>query len=375
MITPNSTPARYYDGLSAESRGADVHVDATGVHVEVAPGDARIWPFDELVLVRGDGRGEPVQIERRSTPVEVLLVEDRAFLTALRAALPRGRRLAGSGGFRFGVRTVAMLIAAATLLVFAAWRFGVPALADQVAQRVPVEWEREFGDQVVADFAPPAQRVTDPAIIAPAQSLHRRFAATEPGAGAPSRLVVARNDLVNAFAAPGGAVVITTGLLRTLRTPDELAAVLAHEVGHVHRRHPLRGALRQVSLLVLLGMIAGDQSLLGTALQAAGQLGGLSYSREYEREADDEAISLLAREGVSPVALANALETIRRAAPAGVEIGFLSTHPAPAERVARILRWVGTTPVRAAPSTGVTAEDWRVMKAALDTPGKAKATR
>lgn len=371
----DSYPALWFDGLSADSRSATVRVDAAGVHVEAFPGDVRTWPFEQLVLVRGDAAGEPVQLERRAMPVEVIVVEDRAFHAALRAALPRGRKLAGSGGFRFALRTVALLAALGALLLLVAWRFGVPALADQVAHRVPVRWEREFGDQVVADFAPVAQQVTDPAIVGPARSLHRSFADVPSGGAPASRLVVARNDLVNAFAAPGGTVVVTTGLLRALRTPDELAAVLAHEVGHVRRRHPLRGALRQVSLQVLLGLIAGDQTLLGTGLQAAGHLGGLSYSREYEREADGEAVALLGRAGVSPAALADALETLRRAAPAGVEIGFLSTHPAPAERIARIRRSAGASLEHAARSSEVTVEAWRAMQAALATRQTTKATR
>jgi predicted Zn-dependent protease len=179
------------------------------------------------------------------------------------------------------------------------------------------------------------------------------------------RVVVLQSELPNAFAIPGGHIVITTGLLHALRSPDELAAVFAHEWGHVTRRHVLRSILRQASLQILLSLVAGDQSALSSGLRTAGELGSLSYSRGYEREADDEAMALLAAHGASPEALGDALESIREAAGTGEgTLGFLSTHPAPKERFARILEASKRLPVSGQATWRDTAA-WDAMKQAL----------
>jgi TonB family protein len=142
--------------------------------------------------------------------------------------------------------------------------------------------------------------------------------------------------------------------------------VIAHEHGHIRHGHVMRAITRRLSLGLLLGLVAGDQSALSGGLRAAGELGELSFSREHEREADDQAIELLARSGASPIALADALESIRkRAAPGGIPLGFLSTHPAPAERRARIRAAAASFTSHADGPAWRAGAGWQEMKAAL----------
>jgi predicted Zn-dependent protease len=259
------------------------------------------------------------------------------------------------------------------LLAVAAWRLGVPWLADLVAGQVPREWERELGDALVVETEPASRRVTESAVQGPVGKVFGRLAGAGAAGAEPARLLVVRDEVPNAFVAPGGAVLVTTGLLRELERPEELAAVLAHELGHVASRHALRGLLRQAGLRALLVLVAGDASALSGSLRVAGGLGGLAYSRGFEREADDAAVRSLARVGLDPGELAAALERVRRSSPGGPEIGFLSTHPAPAGRLARLER--ARRSVTRPPAPLVSGEEWRAMKAALPAPGSAKATR
>lgn len=364
--------AELHDGARPGARSATLRVSPEGLRVTSTEGLPVLWPFAELTLVRGQVRDEPVQLEWRSVPVQVVIVRDPAFRTEFLAAIPRGTRLRGSGGLRPGAPWVWLAVVLALLAVVAAWHFGVPALADALADRVPRDWEREFGKQVVTDFAPPNRQVQDTVVAGPARRLFSRLESVGATGGESAHLVVARDELVNAFAAPGGGVVVTTGLLRAMRSPDELAAVLAHEAGHVKRRHALRGLLRQASLQVLLSLVAGDASALSTGLQAAGALGRLSYSREHEREADSDALGSLARASLPPMALAGALESIRAAAGEGLEQGFLSTHPSTPDRLERIRRSLANQP-RVEVREVVTPEQWRAMRAALPEPERAPA--
>jgi len=352
---------RYFDGTVPEPRAALVWTSADGLWLEVAPEPPRRWSFDELVLIRGANGREPVQLERRSDPVEVVIVNDPAFFSRLRAAMPKTTRLAHDGGTLPALKLVAMLALLGAGLLFSIYRFGIPALADFAADRIPAQWERRWGEQLRHDYERTAVVANSEDLLRPAKLAG---ASLEPMAEPQSWVIVKENE-PNAFAMPGRTIVLTTGLLRALDTPDELAAVIAHEMGHERRRHSVRMVLRQLSLQALLGLVAGDRSTVSQGLRAAGDLGSLSYSREYEREADDEAIAMLQRNGASPLALADALQSIRRAAHAtGPVVGFLSTHPAPAERLERIRDAAESATVQGTNGWRDSVA-WRAMKAAI----------
>lgn len=362
---PAGFEARHFDGHTAEPRPATASVDALGVRVVGADGAARIWPFGELTLMRGDARDEPVQLERRADPIEVLIVPDRAFLGLLRSAMPAGTRLVKSGGRSPSLRVVAALLLAAIALIAALYRFAIPALADFAAGHVPPEWERSYGAAVLSALAPEHERARDPRLLRPPREILRGLDAPGAVPAGGERLIVLRSEVPNAFAVPGGTVLVTTGLLRAVRSSDELAAVLAHEEGHVRRGHVMRAVVRRLSMGVLLGLVAGDQSALSGVVRTAGELGELTYSREYEREADDEALALLARLGVPPLALADALESITRGSSSALTLGFLSTHPAPEERRARIRAAAASRGTPGGESPWRLGAGWEEMKAAL----------
>jgi predicted Zn-dependent protease len=366
---PPEWTARHFDGRTARPHAARVRLDASGLMVVSESGASRLWRFDELRITRGDRRDEPVQIELSGEPVEAVIVEDRGFLTALRLALPPGARVKGAGGMRLTLGVVLGLALALGLMMVLAWRWGIPALAKVAAGHVPVEWESRIGRAVVDELAPSVLRVTDPAVTDPVEAIHARIAG-HGTAGAPgSRVLVARLPIVNAFAAPGGTVVVTTRLIQALGGAEELAAVLAHEVAHVALRHPVEGLMTRLSSGALLALIAGDGSALSQAMQVAGELGALSHSRAEEAEADQAAAKLLADAGVSPRALARALDSMGRGGPKGLGASFLSTHPAPAERRAQIERLAARARVRDAEPV-LDPEAWSRLLAAVQRAGE-----
>lgn len=344
MTPPSRRPADWYEGRSPHARSAQVWADADGLWVEPAGAPARLWPHAEVVVVRAS-RGGPVQLERRADPVEVIIARDPAVLADLRAAAPtaQARRLGRASAT--GARHLVTVLATAVVLLLVLWRFGIPWLADAAAVRVPVEWERQAGRTMVSQMVPEAKRVRDPAVTMLPTTIHHALRGPLGG-----ELLVWRDPMVNAFAAPGGTVVVTTGLLARLTGPDQLAAVVAHEVGHVERRHHARRVLRDASVQVLLALLVGDTSPAAGALQAAGQLAQLSYSREHERESDDYAVETLARHGLPAEAMAQALERIAQGNDgAGRMPAFVSTHPGTEERVARVRAAADAHPVAGTP--------------------------
>lgn len=162
------------------------------------------------------------------------------------------------------------------------------------------------------------------------------------------------SDEVNAFAAPGGFILVTTGLFRLLESEDQLAAVLAHEIGHVNLLHGL-GAIQQANLTqayLLIGKAVVSEGA-GSDIGALAGVFGASvddivsrmavsgYSREQEYAADRFAVELLYRSGYDPAALGEFLRTL---AQRGGKGGFFSTHPPAAERLQRVEQELMATP-------------------------------
>ncbi len=154
------------------------------------------------------------------------------------------------------------------------------------------------------------------------------------------KIVNARD--INAFALPGGPMYVNRGMIEAARTEGEMAGVMAHEISHVALRHGTAQASKAqkystaAGILGILGAVIGGPA--GAAAQIAGQGVGvyfLKFSREYETEADILGAQIMARAGYDPRDLANMFRTIEQQG-GGSSGGFLSSHPSPANRYARI---------------------------------------
>ena len=170
------------------------------------------------------------------------------------------------------------------------------------------------------------------------------------------------SDEINAFAAPGGLILVTRGLVRCCESEDELAAVLAHEIGHVQSKHGLRAIKksRLTSALTILAVEAarnlGGEDLKqltedfeGSIMDVTETLVNSGYARELEKEADEAAVAILDRVGYDPRALVAMLEKMgERVKPGGP--GFGKTHPSPSDRIEALDPSLANKPVMADPA-------------------------
>ncbi|MFN9105739.1 MAG: M48 family metallopeptidase, partial [Betaproteobacteria bacterium] len=134
---------------------------------------------------------------------------------------------------------------------------------------------------------------------------------------------------VNAFALPGGTIVLLDGLVQMLGDPavadDRILAVLGHELGHVARRHVLRRLLQTAAVSLAATVLWGDTA--GLAANVPVLLSALSYSRDMEREADDFALAFLRANGMTPAPLIGLFQELEKLEGKDRRTGFLSTHP------------------------------------------------
>jgi beta-barrel assembly-enhancing protease len=170
------------------------------------------------------------------------------------------------------------------------------------------------------------------------------------------------SDEINAFAAPGGLIMISRGMARCCRSEDELVAVLAHEISHVNLQHGLKAIRkgRLTSALTTLGVAAG-QTLAGDQLAQVTQafessitditstLMNNGYARTTEFEADKGAVAIMQKLGYPPAALVTMLELMQKQLKPGGH-DFAKTHPAPEARIAELKKSANPAPPAPAPA-------------------------
>lgn len=240
---------------------------------------------------------------------------------------------------RWGV-AIAGIVAIVSLLA-GGYFLGLPVVAERIAARIPIETQQALGEQVLAwldhngGFAGTRLDAKTQGRIA------KGFARLHAGLPLEDyyRLEFRSSDFIgpNAFALPGGTVVITDAMVHLAQNVDEVLAVLAHEIGHAERHHAMRQLLQGSAVAVVAVALTADAASLSVAVAGLpALLARTKYSRGFETEADEFAFTLLKQHGLSPEAFATIMERLNQKY-AGKTFGlaFLSTHPVTAERVAR----------------------------------------
>lgn len=333
--------ADYYDGRSARAHRVTLALDGGRLRVT---GDEVLREEPLAALRVSEPMGEAPRLVKFADGAHCE-VRDRAGFAALLAASGHRDGWVVRMQARWGWAVAAIVIACAA--VAAAYRWGLPAASEWLAFRVP--------EQVLAQLGSRSLEVFDHALFAPSrlpaarqQALVRDFQrlATPAGERPIHRIVFRDGGRVgaNALALPDGTIVVTDQLVALAGHEEEVLAVLAHELGHVQRRHSLRmliqGSIVGIAVAWYLGDVSNIAAGLPTMLLEAG------YSRAHEREADAYAARLLHLNGLPPGRLADMLARLEAAHGGGMGGGgamdYLASHPTSRERI-ESLRAGGST--------------------------------
>jgi Zn-dependent protease with chaperone function len=290
--------ARYFDGESAHPRDVILSFGERSL-VIMGPDRTPIahWPLGSLRAI-GQRKDNPAQLVPHRDSDERLVVRDRHMLDAIRRVCPDlHHRPVDRSGVRRAVLWAGGAVASLTLIIFVL----VPALAAQLSRMIPPESEQQLGDAVVDQLQTVLSLIGDerPEMCetpSGVNALERMTARLDPNAGLPYalRIGVIDHGMVNAMAVPGGRILIFRGLLEAADNPEEVAGVLAHEIGHVVNHDPTEQALRAAGTAGILGLLLGDVFGGGIAVVAADAVLNASYQREAETRADETAYEILA---------------------------------------------------------------------------------
>lgn len=355
-------PARFHDGVTAAEHAVVVAVGADGLEI-TAEGQRAFWRRQDIALVSTEAgvwrfaSGDARLILDRSKEAE-------AALHAARILDPR-RDALRSWGLVGGLVAAS---AAVAIIVFVA----IPMAAEPLARATPRDVEIQLGENIARQvnvFMRPCEN-TEAADAAIAPMVQALVAADDPGF--PITLRFVHEESPNALALAGGQVMVTSGLLDTLEHPDELAAVIAHEVGHVKARDSMVALYRNAGLGILLELITGGSGLAQQAILLGGQVTELSHTRRQEARADVTAIAMLRGAGLDPAALARAFERLKAYVEEDSEDDdrtsaldrwkipeWLKSHPDLDGRITR-----ARAEAAAATRPALSEADWKIVRAA-----------
>jgi len=239
--------------------------------------------------------------------------------------------------------------------------FGSDLLVELAVSRIPVEWEQKLGKSAYRDYLTHQEVMKEGPAVTALGEITQRLTERIPNNPYKFDVTVVKSDVVNAFALPGGYVVVFTGLMKKAESGEEVAGVLSHELNHVLQRHGLERILKSLGLLTVVAIVLGDrQGLVGMMKQLGVELLTLKFGREQETEADLTGLQLLQRAKIDPSGMIRFFERLSEKDEGRME--WLSTHPMSTARADRLKTEIAALPKK---SPEPFTFDWKQVQASL----------
>lgn len=315
-------------------------------------------PLNGLQLKLGGASNRLIFCTHPALPDWQIYTSDHALLTApVLAAHPALRAISGQRRQHHASFWGIFLSSTAVLALLGVvvW-WSLDALSAMAAQRIPLAWEGKLGSTVMEQYRISHELLNEKEAEALLKPLTAPLAAAITDKKYPLHFYISNDPAINAFALPGGYMVINSALILRAERAEELQGVLGHELSHVTEQHGLRAVVRSTGLYLMVQTLLGDASgLLAVMANAGPMLLNQKYSRDFERDADAKGYELLRRAKINPQGMADFFKVVlkeqkkqmdkikddqaRKAMEAAA--GFIGSHPETAERIASLEKKLG----------------------------------
>jgi Zn-dependent protease with chaperone function len=332
-------------------------------------GDVMKMDLRDAELCRGGASGSQFVYTSTLVGGPTFVTEDAQLYRAISLAWSPGRaraqtRSAGSGQRRLALsHKLALGVVASTLALLLLTVLLVGPMVRVTLRFVPRTVDSRIGGEayphILRQVGLGTGAIEEAKVRVPVQAVLDRLSTAVPNNPFFFRVAVCRSPMVNALALPGGQLIVTTGLLTTLESGEELAAVLAHEMNHVLFRHTMEMTIRASGLRFLVYALSRDHPGMGVATSVWSAVGLMSMSRDKESQADRQAVPLLAKASIDPRALVPMLGRLLPAevllpeaahdSAGGKLFEKLRSHPEIAKRIADVEAEISSTPLAVAP--------------------------
>jgi len=360
------------DEFPAAGAPCSVQVDGDGLTVtfksEGGDGAREVVPFSALTLSAGGLDHDHLVVKWTSAQGErTLYLKSPDVIRAFRETVPDHLGLPFAQAaervrqVRHRRRLVWGLVGGVILATVLGLWSGADLLVELAVSRIPVEWEQKLGESAYRDFLTHQEVMKDGSAVTALGEMTQRLTEQIPNNPYKFEVAVVKSDVVNAFALPGGYVVVFTGLMKKAESGEEVAGVLSHELNHVLQRHGLERIVKSLGLLTVVAIVLGDQQgLVGMMKQLGVELLTLKFGREQETEADLTGLQLLQRAKIDPSGMIRFFERLSEKDEGRME--WLSTHPMSTARAERLKAEFAALPKK---SPEPFTFDWKQVRASL----------
>lgn len=353
-MAPPPNALCFADEFPASGAPCLVRVEAHGLTVtfasEMGDGQAETVPFSNLTVSAG-GLDHDQLVVKWAGPkgARTLYLKNPDVIRAFRHAAPDHlshpfeQAAENVRRVRHRRRVVWGVLGGTIIAVVLGLWFGADLLVELAVDRIPIEWEQKLGESAYRDFLSHQEIVKEGPAVTAVEEMTHRLTEQIPNNPYKFEVTVVHSDVVNAFALPGGYVVVFTGLMKKAESGEEVAGVLGHELNHVLQRHGLERIVKTLGIGAVVTVLVGDQQgLIGLAKQLGIELMALKFSREQETEADLTGLRLLHRAKIAPDGMIRFFERLSESDRRRIEL--FSTHPMSAARATRLKAEIAALP-------------------------------
>lgn len=336
--------ATYYDGKTAKSHSVYLEYTETTLNVYdfVEQVLLSTWPMAEIEAEQNGN--EPPRLKRNTTPERLVVKATDDAGAMLEWVQPEIKRKKKQRNKR-----ALFALGGIWAIAFLLW-FSFPHLIDFATYCVPRSWEEQTGAEAregigkilsikikeldLETLQSEVPWIKDGEGYAGFTEIVNKLAAADENNDYEFKVSLLKSDIINAFALPGGYIIVTDSLVRHCETPDELAAVIAHEMAHVTQRHNTKQLVRMEVMTFLTSLFTGSNGMANNIGSAGTYLLSTKFSREAESEADRLGLQRLNKAAINPEALGSFFERLTPDDDDGHDyFSYLSTHPPLKERI------------------------------------------
>jgi predicted Zn-dependent protease len=323
LIMELSYKGRYYNGHASTPFTADISFGENGLQISYAnEAGEYVWVNWNREAIKETDLSSSIVVLRYGEifPYQQLEITDSTFIAEYRrifkiSTMQRWMHFRTPG-------MIALVILGFVLSVVLGYLFVLPFAADQVAQSFPRDYEVAMGEKIYESVLSSESIDT-----AKTEAINQFFHALHVQTEYPVKITVVKSSTVNAFALPGGGIVVYDAILKGMEKPEDLAALLSHEFSHVELKHATRNIFRNLAGYLFISVLFSDlNGIASVVVQNAENMRTLKYSRDLEHEADANGLKILQQNRLDPKGMIRLFEQLKKEdIPQISEI--LSTHP------------------------------------------------
>ncbi len=313
------------------SFGTTVLIELKNRKIEIKCGNQLpiLWEFDGINFDESKQQGKKIVLKYgKDFPFQVLEITENSssFIDAFNEQFPNKKLIKASRNFFTNVSTKATMILLLGIVTFIliSYFFLIPGIAEQVAKVFPKEYEIEMGNGIYSEMETQFSIDTNKSRLANEffQELHIK-------SEYPINITVVNDEVENAFALPGGHIVVYDKMFELMKSKEEFAALLSHEYSHVANKHTTRSLFKSLSTYLVVSLVLSDvNGITAVLIDNANQLKSLGYSRSLEQEADDKGLALMQAQGLDSQGMVDLFRHLQKVTASKTEVPeIISTHP------------------------------------------------